>query len=413
MKKDQDRLNSKEERARLGAREKDFSYEYVKSFSARRKRKFKRWYGIYAVTLGATALCVILLLLFGMSGSRRPLAQSIGLGGLADKIGSIMAGLDFPFDKENQGGTDTTKAPPEEGSDSATQATDSEPPSTDVSVSTGGLYDFDYSKVPEGHTPIIPMDLSLKNYGPLYINNSTGYTPNIETLLKMPLGSGQNGVQAMSLSNGPVVLIVHTHGTEGYSPDGAISVPDEAEFARTSDTSKNVVSIGKLISDILNKNGVPTVHCTVMHDSIQYKDSYLRAEETIRKYLEEYPTIKLVIDIHRDSIIKSSGEIVRPVAELDGEAAAQLMCVVGTDWEGDSHPKWENNLSLALKLRELLNDKCENICRPVFLKSHTYNQEIAPYSLLIEVGSGGNSLEEAQRSAVLLAEKLCVLVKNI
>ena len=136
-------------------------------------------------------------------------------------------------------------------------------------------------------------------------------------------------------------------------------------------------------------------------------------EETIKKYLEEYPTIKLVIDVHRDSIVKSSGEMVRPVAELDGEAAAQIMCVVGSDWEGDGYPDWENNLSLALKLREKLNSEQYNICRPVNLKGHTYNQELSAFSLLLEVGAAGNSLVEAQRSAKLIGEKLCELLKEI
>ena len=89
------------------------------------------------------------------------------------------------------------------------------------------------------------------------------------------------------------------------------------------------------------------------------------------------------------------------------------MCVVGSDWAGDAHPEWQNNLSLALKLREKLNGECENICRPVYLKPNTYNQELAPYSLLIEVGAEGNSLTEAQRSAELLAKTLVSLFDEI
>ena len=177
--------------------------------------------------------------------------------------------------------------------------------------------------------------------------------------------------------------------------------------------SENVVAVGKIISEILNRNGIPTAHCTVMHDSIQYKDSYARAEETIKRYLEEFPSIKLVIDVHRDSIVRSDGDIVRPVTEIDGEAMAQVMCVVGSDWVGDTYDHWENNLSLALKLRELLNQEKSNLCRPVFLKGNTYNQEIAPYSLLLEVGSSGNSLTEACRSAEIIAEKLCILIKTL
>ena len=141
------------------------------------------------------------------------------------------------------------------------------------------------------------------------------------------------GMGLVNLSNneGPVVLILHTHGTEAYSEKGAISYLESGELARSNDTSKNVVAVGEAMAQYLNKNGVPTVHCSVMHDQVQYKDSYNRAEETIKQYLEMYPTIKLVIDLHRDSIVKSSGELVRPVTLVGDTPAAQVMCVVGSD----------------------------------------------------------------------------------
>lgn len=165
------------------------------------------------------------------------------------------------------------------------------------------------------------------------------------------------------------------------------------------------------MAEKLTQNGIPTLHCTVMHDQLQYKNSYSRAEETIKQYLEKYPSIKLVIDLHRDAIIKSSGELVRPVTLVDSKPTAQVMCVVGSDWGGDECPSWENNLSLALKLRDSLNSKYGNLCRPTYLRSSTYNQEIAPYSLLLEVGACGNSLEEAQRAAELVATELIPLIK--
>ncbi len=289
-------------------------------------------------------------------------------------------------------------------------------PNTDnkaPSLTKDKLYSFDYSLVPQGETAIIPMDLSLSSYGAYYINNSTGYDPDTAKLLAADLKDTIN-FEYLSSSGNPIVLIIHTHATESYSPDGAISYYDDGgEYARTSDTNKNVVAVGKVLADELNKAGISTLHSTILHDALQYKDSYARSEETIRHYLEKYPTIRLVIDLHRDAIVKSGGELVRPVALSDGEAAAQVMCVVGSDFGGQECANWEKNLSLALKLREELNSKNEGICRPPYLRPSTYNQELAPYSLLIEVGASGNSLEEAKRSAVIVSEALTKIIKQL
>ena len=275
------------------------------------------------------------------------------------------------------------------------------------------LYFFDRNLIPSGETAIIPMDLSLISYGAEYINNSTGYSPDTAKLLVANLKDNIN-IEYLASSNAPIVLIVHTHATEGYSADGAISYLESGgEYARTDDIKNNVVAVGKVLSDELNKVGISTIHSTVLHDAVQYKDSYARSEETIKQYLERYPSIRLVIDLHRDAIVRSNGDLVRPVALSDGEAAAQIMCVVGSDWGGQKCSNWEGNLALALKLRERLNSKTEGICRPPYLKSSTYNQEFAPYSLLLEMGASGNSLEEAKRSAKLVADALSGLIKEL
>lgn len=409
-----EKLNAKNETQRL---EETRHGEYFKEKTGYRKnigRGLKRWYKIYIITTLTTLTVVILLLFVGVGSNNAHIYEGIRINAVADKIAELFGKIDFPkLGKDSvtssDGGNDFVQLP--NGSQSSD--TDAEKnPSVEVVDDKKGIYDYDYSDVPEGYTPIIPMDLSLSAYGSGYINNSTGYTPDIYSLLTKKLKS-DNGFAQLSVQSSPVVLIVHTHGTEAYSENGALYCKETVDYARTNDARKSVVSVGEKICEILNQSGIPTAHCKIMHDSVQYKDSYARAEDTIKQYLEEYPTIKLVIDVHRDSVIKSTGEIVRPIAEYDGEAAAQIMCVVGSSWEGDSCPNWENNLSLALKLRESLNGQCENICRPVFLKGHTYNQEIAPYSLLIEVGASGNSLEEAYRSAELIGKALADLVDKI
>ncbi len=383
-----------------------------------REKIFRVWHAVYVATSLVTVSIAVLLLSFGIASASEDTSQNGFFSGIADKVADFFVTMDFlVFDGATHApgeDSDFVYVPPaSDNGNGKTDASDTESlPSTDAGITTGGLYDFDYSKVPEGYTPIIPMDLSLVYYGSEYINNSTGYSPDVAALIKKKL-KDDNSYELLAATNEPKVLIIHTHGTEAYSKDGAIYCDDSGAYARSTDIEQNVVAVGRTVARILNENGVSTLHCTVMHDSLQYKDSYARAEETIKRYMEEFPSIRLVIDIHRDSIIKSSGEIVRPVAELDGEAAAQLMCVVGSDWAGDTHPEWENNLSLALKLRKTLNGECPNICRPVYLKPNTYNQELAPYSLLVEVGAEGNSLIEAQRSAKLLAEALVTLLKEI
>ncbi|MGI6166914.1 MAG: stage II sporulation protein P [Eubacteriales bacterium] len=298
----------------------------------------------------------------------------------------------------------------DETTDSGTNA-DTQP----VYVDPDNLYYFDYSQVPPGNSPIVPMDMSLVSYGETYFFNETAYAPKISALL-----NSKDAIPAFDFLGAaiypvgnPVVLIIHTHGTEAYSKEGSISYSEaDGEFARSSDITQNVVAVGKVIADVLNENGVRTLHCTTMHDLESYKDSYIRAAATIREYLANYPSIQYVIDVHRDSITTSDGSIIRPVMLADGKACAQVMCVVGSDYNGADYDNWQNNLALALKLRSVLNERYGNMCRPVYLRSSAYNQQYAPMTMLLEVGTSGNSLSEAKEAARLVAQALADIIKR-
>ena len=275
------------------------------------------------------------------------------------------------------------------------------------------IYDFDHSAVPQGETAIVPYDLSLSSYGETFIYNDTSYTPSVSALLRADTLPKFDYINAAIYPVGePVVLIIHTHGTEAYSPEGSISYDGKSDLARSSDITQNVVAVGSIIAEVLNKNNIRTLHCTVMHDAESYKDSYNRSAATIREYLAKYPSIQYIIDVHRDSVTDSSGSILRPVTVVDGEATAQVMCVVGSDYGGANHPDWQNNFSFALKLRSELNAKNEKLCRPVCLRASAYNQQYAPMSLLLEVGTSGNYLSEAKAAARLCAEALSEIIKN-
>lgn len=409
---DQKKLNPKENSQYLPPSD-------TQRFEGIQRSKIERWRKIYILTTLAVVILTVLFLIIGI-------AEKV-TSSKFDTLGSLFLSntfMDISGQKKNQsseqlpdGNADIFDAPggiiipSKDPDDSNSVIVPDNNTQNDSPASLGSIYDFDYSKVPEGETPIIPMDLSLSSEGSTYIYNSTGYSPDLKALLASDLSKNSNPLY-ISNTQAPLVLILHTHGTEAYSKDGAISYLDNGgEIARSENTSQNVVAVGAVMSEILNQNGIPTLHCTLMHDQLQYKDSYSRAEATIKQYLEKYPSIKLVIDLHRDAVIKSSGELVRPVSTVDSKPTAQVMCVVGSDWGGDDCPSWQNNLSLALRLRDSLNSKYGNLCRPTYLRSSTYNQELAPYSLLLEVGACGNSLEEAQRAAELVAIELIPLIK--
>jgi len=270
-------------------------------------------------------------------------------------------------------------------------------------ITEAELYFYDPAVIPEGRRGIVAEDLSGDAFS---INNETAYAPDPQALFNAAMP-----VSAITSNKEPKVLIVHTHGTESYTPEGDISYSD-GDAMRSSDTEQNVVAVGEVLARTLEACGVPTVHCTVMHDEESYYNSYLRARSSISEYLEMYPSIEYVFDIHRDSIVRSDGKKIKPAAVIDGRAAAQLMFVIGTDAKGANHPEWEDNLNIALKLQSKLCDEYTNLMRPINLRNAGFNGELTKGSMIIEVGSCGNTLEEAKYSAELFGKAAAELIKS-
>ncbi len=251
----------------------------------------------------------------------------------------------------------------------------------------------------ENEFPILPMDMSLLSYGKYYIYNNTELSPNISSLASASLPS-------YYVSDAPLVLVIHTHGTESYMPEGAKYYVDDGEIARSQNTSENMIAVGVEFVRVLEENGIPTLHCTIMHDKESYRDSYSRAAESIKEYLKAYPSIKYVFDLHRDSLMRPTGELVSAVTSINGESCAQVMPVVGSGFVG-----WEANMTFALRLRDKLNREFINLCRPACLRASTYNQNMSPISLLIEIGTSGNTLTEAKNAASLTAKAISEIIK--
>ena len=260
--------------------------------------------------------------------------------------------------------------------------------------------------IPEGAIPVRAMDLSYPSLGRYYIHNETVYRPNVEALLDVDVSSAAVGDK-------PLVLILHTHTSESYLPKGTAFLTEAPGNVTYSDNAEeNVLAVGEELCRVLKEKGITALHCTVMHDVPTLSGAYDRSEETVRKYLETYPDIEYVIDLHRDAVMTSDGAYIRSIAKEGEDAVAQVMAVVGSDGNGTHHENWENNLALALRLREKLNANGASVCRPVSLRNASFHQELAKHSLLLEIGTGGNTVEEAKRAAALVGEALADLIKG-
>ncbi|MBR7131943.1 MAG: stage II sporulation protein P [Clostridia bacterium] len=252
---------------------------------------------------------------------------------------------------------------------------------------------------------ISPYNAPL-SYNGVYMKNSTDLKIDIKALLGAKLGF------KIEKNSQPQVLILHTHATETFmQTDNDYYTADFS--SRTKDTSKNMVKIGSIVAEKLNSAGIKTLHDKTLHDSPQYSGSYSRAAETICSYLKKYPSIKIVLDLHRDAVT-SGNDKVKLVTEIEGKKAAQVMLVMGSQSGSVTNfPKWQENLKLALRLQQILEIKFPTLARPLSLMPKNYNQSLTTGSLLLEFGTDANTLTEACFSAELVGEALVSLLNTL
>jgi stage II sporulation protein P len=212
----------------------------------------------------------------------------------------------------------------------------------------------------------------------------------------------------------PEVLIYHTHATESYLPSGLGGAYDTDFTFRSTDKSINMVSVGNAIKKELEAAGIGVIHDETLFDEESYNGSYEKSRAGVTEILKNNPNIKLVLDVHRDGITRSDTEIVSAVAEIDGKNAAQIMIV--SNCSGDSLkypiPNFRENLAVAAALQNQLCKDYFGLCRPILFDYRQYNQDLSPGSLLLEIGSHGNTLEEALYSGELIGKALAELTES-
>ena len=238
----------------------------------------------------------------------------------------------------------------------------------------------------------------------LDVVNSTPYDMDAVALINQKLPFEMKDTRQVQ------VLIVHTHSCESYmdSDDGYYA---ESFYPRTTDNEKNVTAVGKVIADTLKENSIGVVHCDTRHDYPSYDGAYSRSYDSISQYLEKYDEIKVVLDIHRDSMTADDMTKIKPTFNYKGKKAAQVMIMTGYSEDG-SFPTWKENLSFALKLYDECESSYKGMMRPLNFGQFTYNMNVNSGSLLLEVGTDANTLDEALRSGKMLGNALSRVLQN-
>ena len=259
----------------------------------------------------------------------------------------------------------------------------------------GGIYEKQYKN--EGVT---------NSFGLVKVKNVNKTSIDIEKLLGERIDLSVN-------KDKPSVLIFHTHTTETYQilDRGFYEV---GFMTRTKDSGLNMIRVGKEICAEIEKAGYKVIHDTEIHD-LSYNGAYEHSRKKVQEYLKKYPSIQVVLDIHRDAIQQSDGTKIKPTAAIKGKKAAQIMIISGCQEKGnpiENFPDWRYNLTFAVHLQNQLEKMYPGITRPLYFCPRKYNMNLSHCSLLVEVGSDANTLEEAVYTGKCIGSALGEIMKD-
>lgn len=266
----------------------------------------------------------------------------------------------------------------------------------------------DEGPIPEGMLPVSSISISGASGGyeganGVYYQNLSGLEIDYNTLL-------ENLPSLGAPAEGPQVLILHTHTTEAYSDGASYYDPDASTYDQ--DDKNNVVAVGDTLAAALERLGVCVIHDTTHCDTPSFNQAYNKSRTVAEEVLAENPSIHIIVDLHRDSMISAQGVKYRPLLTVDGVSAAQLMLVVGSPKNGLEHPNWRENLALAARLYQILEQTTPGLMRPIHISANRYNQHLLPGAMLVEVGTCANTQAQADASVELLAAGIAQLLQE-
>lgn len=374
-------------------------------------KRLKGWLiRLLAVAAAGALLWYLLpLLLAPISGTlAQAAAVCTGLSFLSPATQQMMEQIN---DTENQ-----ESAQPVEPAVSQLEGTESPPQNTvqpvqDTAQALAAIADpADPTAQPAENTAAVVQQTYREGSSSQYLALDSGWVRNLS-------GLGTEEVLSLSRqelpfdielnSDQPQVLIYHTHATEAYLPTlrGWYGLN---ESFRSDQDEENMVAVGEVLTQTLEQAGIKVIHDTTQHDNPSYTGAYDRSRETMRKYLEQYPSIKVTLDVHRDAITRDDNTVIAPTATVEGQQVAQVMIISCAD--GERIPNFRQNFTFAAGLQQQAAELYPDLMRPIlFDQNRFYNQDLTTGSLLLEFGSHGNTLAQAKRSAVLVGNSLVAL----
>lgn len=367
--------------------------------------------------LVAVSLLTVAAFLFSCGDLRELVELGLGRFGIltasfADPEGGLAVvrrHMNSVLGSEHQDGPDAepvVSTPDDEpAADSGAETPSMQPPTTeeaDVAAAMALIPEERRGPIEQAQFASIGEGDNYFYYGNGSLRNATGIaTGELQSLVD----TSGFGVALERNSAAPQVLVVHTHSTESYDRFDA-GFYDSEYATRSTDSEKNIVAVGEVLCASLNALGINAVHATEYHDYPSYNNAYSRSRVTVQSYLEQYPSIKLVLDIHRDGIQREDGTRVKPTAVVDGIKTAQIMIVAAAGTDEDAVPNWRDNLVLAARLQSSAEGLYAGFTRPVLFANRYYNQDMLSGYLLVETGSESNTLSEAKNAMVLLAHAI-------
>ena len=296
--------------------------------------------------------------------------------------------------------------------ESAPEAAASSVPQT-VQALTGSIEDYLVPLLGEDARPADAGTILEKNYpqgsGEKYIPCGAGSIKNNTRQTAADIAADITNPLPFAIepnSPDPQVLVMHTHATEDYRLSAGLWF-SPGDGARSTDRSINMCAVGRVVADTLNAAGINTLHDETLNDYPSYTGSYANSRAVVQQYLAQYPSIKVVLDVHRDAIESESGSRYAPVCTVEGRQAAQVMIICGCD-NGTTVqlPNWRQNLRFAAAWERSMEGMYPGFTRPVLFSYRFYNQDLTTGSLLIEIGGHGNNLNEALYAGQLAAKGL-------
>lgn len=201
----------------------------------------------------------------------------------------------------------------------------------------------------------------------------------------------------------PQILIYHTHSQEGFADSAA------------GDESTSIVGVGDYLASILREQyGYNVLHNTESYDLESRDYAYSNSLPALEQLLEKYPSIEVVIDLHRDAMPEDR----RLVVDIQGRPTAQFMFFNGLSRttkgtiEYLDNPYLEDNLAFSFQMQTACNEYYPGLARRIYLKAYRYNMHLCPKTLLIELGAQNNTVQEAMNACEPLAHILDLVLSG-